>query len=66
MGRSIAELLVAKYDAQVRRGSVDIAILGRILQGNFVKIQSKVLKKQGFQQRLEYKIKHLFKKHLKI
>lgn len=62
MGRSMAELLVAKYDAQVRRGNVDMANLGRLLQSNFVKIQSKALKNKSFQQRLESKIKHIFKK----
>jgi glycosyltransferase involved in cell wall biosynthesis len=61
LGRSMAELLVAKYEAQVRRGNVDLADLGLLLQGNFVKIQAKALKNKSLQQRLKHKIKRLFK-----
>ena len=63
MGRSITELLIAKYDAYTRRKILDIGVLSELLQTTFVMVKKQTLEsinlKDILKDRLLKKIKKL-------
>jgi glycosyltransferase involved in cell wall biosynthesis len=59
MGLSISELLVAKFEAQVRRNQIDISKLGIILQSTYDKIYNKGIKSVGIKKLLKEKIRKI-------
>jgi glycosyltransferase involved in cell wall biosynthesis len=62
LGRSITELLIAKYEAHKRRENVDISGLADLLQSNFVSVKTRTLKSISAKQILKDRFKNKIKK----